>query len=836
MTTYEENANAFQGIFNEVDLEMDLSFTEADTRVKLIDRILHEALGWSESGPYMRREEHVHDGYIDYTLQAGGNFMLIEAKRVGKTFSLPLSFQYEKHLTVKNLIKQSDIQLMYDQVTRYAHERGVPSCVLTNGAQWIVFLGVRTDNIHIRNSRIIVFNGLSSINSRFLDFWSLLSFESVQNGSLQKLLGPPPRTIEPSFIFNSEGRINIPYDRNPLSLPLVDVLPRYFGDLHGDPSQTDMLEECFVLDDPVQDTFAELGAEAGDEKPSSRLTMLAPVMHFYSVPLVAQKLNALLESFLSDRRTKYLQVLLGRVGIGKTTFLKYFFDIHKRQLKEDHFVLYLDFRDVSESTDLEEFFSLSMWDMLTKHPRFSELTSPTTLKLIFRDELGVLERGPLHNIKKNNPELFDEEISRFLGRQLTDRPLFLRRIAEFLYENPSARFVLIFDNVDQLDIFDLQEKVIRFAWAKATAYRAFLILSMWEETYFSSKRSGRVLSTMRTVPLQIARQSITSVVVKRLQYLIRQINSGGERLTLLDEAICDKETFCKFIDLIMRSLLVDNKRVRMFLELAALGNIRAALETFNAFLTAGSLETVKILESMRKNQEYLVPVHEFVKCVMLGSKRYYSESTSEVVNLFAIGDIEAPSHFTRLRILQWLYERRHESTAYGLGFRTLDEMIAYFNSIGVSKKDVTTSARKLIEGALVENEIRARKQLDEAQSVRLTPAGRYYLTHLYRQFPYIDLVMQDTPFFDREYFQQIAPLCETTEMTLRFERCEKFLDYLQDQEEEELVTIEKLDSDKTWRRRFVPNMRTTYEATKQFIIRKGHGAEAILEEEPLEIA
>jgi hypothetical protein len=341
---------------------------------------------------------------------------------------------------------------------------------------------------------------------------------------------------------------------------------------------------------------------------------------------------------------------------------------------------------------------------------------------------------------------------------------------------------------------------------------------------------------MRTVPLQIARQSITSVVVKRLQYLIRQINSGGERLTLLDEAICDKETFCKFIDLIMRSLLVDNKRVRMFLELAALGNIRAALETFNAFLTAGSLETVKILESMRKNQEYLVPVHEFVKCVMLGSKRYYSESTSEVVNLFAIGDIEAPSHFTRLRILQWLYERRHESTAYGLGFRTLDEMIAYFNSIGVSKKDVTTSARKLIEGALVENEIRARKQLDEAQSVRLTPAGRYYLTHLYRQFPYIDLVMQDTPFFDREYFQQIAPLCETTEMTLRFERCEKFLDYLQDQEEEELVTIEKLDSDKTWRRRFVPNMRTTYEATKQFIIRKGHGAEAILEEEPLEIA
>jgi len=80
---------------------------------------------------------------------------------------------------------------------------------------------------------------------------------------------------------------------------------------------------------------------------------------------------------------------------------------------------------------------------------------------------------------------------------------------------------------------DLQEKVIRFAWAKATEFKAFLILSMWEETYFSSKRGSRVLSTMRTVPLQIARQSIGSVLIKRLQYLIKQISEGKEPLTLL---------------------------------------------------------------------------------------------------------------------------------------------------------------------------------------------------------------------------------------------------------------------------------------------------------------
>jgi hypothetical protein len=107
--------------------------------------------------------------------------------------------------------------------------------------------------------------------------------------------------------------------------------------------------------------------------------------------------------------------------------------------------------------------------------------------------------------------------------------------------------------------------------------------------------------------------------------------------------------------------------------------------------------------------------------------------------------------------------------------------------------------------------------------VRITPAGRYYLTHLYRQFAYVDLVIQDTPFFDHGAFEDIAPLCEATDMPIRFQRCELFLKYLEDQEEEELVTIERLGSELTWRHRFVPNMKSTFEATKKFIITKEYG-------------
>jgi len=119
-------------------------------------------------------------------------------------------------------------------------------------------------------------------------------------------------------------------------------------------------------------------------------------------------------------------------------------------------------------------------------------------------------------------------------------------------------------------------------------------------------------------------------------------------------------------------------------------------------------------------------------------------------------------------------------------------MVTYFNSIGVSRKDVISSIRRLTESALIENDLRALRLIDDAQAVRITPSGRYYLTYLHRQFPYIDLVMQDTPFFDREVFDEIEPLCEATDMQARFRRCERFLRLYSGQEEEEMVTIEKL--------------------------------------------
>jgi len=487
----------------------------------------------------------------------------------------------------------------------------------------------------------------------------------------------------------------------------------------------------------------------------------------------------------------------------------------------EHFVLFLDCHNVTQETDLNRYFTDAVWDLLSGHPKFIALSSEDNLRQIFADELSMLERGPLASLREKNSSRVDEEIALYLARQFQDKDRFLNRLARFLYKNRFTRFILVFDNVDQLPI-PLQEKVIQFAHSKMSEYNAFVLLSMWEETYFASKRAGRSLATMRTVPMQIARQSTSAVILKRLQYLINQVKSGKEPLTLLDERFCDRDTFCQFLELILRSLLVSNRHVRIFLELVALGNIRASLEMFHAFLTAGSFDTGKIINLMSKYEEYLVPVHEFIKSVMLGSKKYYSERTSPIINMFSIGDVEMPSHFTRLRLLQWLYERRHEATTYGNGFMTIPRVADYCLGMGISRVDARASLRRLVENALVENDIRAQTLLEESEAVRITATGRYYLTRLYRMFAYMDLVMQDTPFLDESSFREVVRRCESPDMEIRFERCDTFLDYLAGQEEEELITLDKLGRDVTWQKRFIPAMRAAYENEKRVIINKGY--------------
>lgn len=67
--------------------------SEADTRVKVVDRILTDVLQWPED--CLIREDHVESGFIDYTLRVQGTSLLTLSKttRVTNLRTPPLTVE-----------------------------------------------------------------------------------------------------------------------------------------------------------------------------------------------------------------------------------------------------------------------------------------------------------------------------------------------------------------------------------------------------------------------------------------------------------------------------------------------------------------------------------------------------------------------------------------------------------------------------------------------------------------------------------------------------------------------------------------------------------------------
>jgi hypothetical protein len=219
-----------------------------------------------------------------------------------------------------------------------------------------------------------------------------------------------------------------------------------------------------------------------------------------------------------------------------------------------------------------------------------------------------------------------------------------------------------------------------------------------------------------------------------------------------------------------------------------MGNLRRALDVFASFIISGHTDADKMLSIYNLDRAYDIPLHEFVKSIGLGDQRHYQSNLSSILNLYSIGDESRPSHFTKWRLLEYLFfHRTRSSFAFGMGFIPTETIKSEFAKIGTSEIDIAESLKLLGSYALVENDIYDFKAISAAY--RITPAGRYYMRFLTGRFSYLDLVLQDTPISDNSAFHIIKKLTVSRDMDDRFARVTAFAQYLNNEEEREYPVI-----------------------------------------------
>ena len=373
MKSSEDCFKLFESIVSDQG-QFDLTLqTEADTRARLITRILRDALDWPDAN--ISREEHANPGFMDYVLSLQRRVIVVEAKKSGDSFSLPLDVSTTAVFTLAGILRTvKNLYTYINQVQSYCFNNGIEYACVTNGLQWVILRAVRTDGIHLGQGRVIVFKSLKDISARFADFWSLLSKQSVENNSLARVFQPSEAVVFQYKRITDELHLySERVTRNSLSADFEPLIREYMGEIATDKSK-EKLRDLFVKSRALGEVLNAVEYQmslslSNTLATSNRVTQVRKTDDLRKS--VRQKLDA---TFALPARGEVI-LLLGRVGSGKTTFVNHFLRIDLKDTFESHFLVTLDFRLLEKGQDIRKFFYETLRTTISRNDLYRDLSS-----------------------------------------------------------------------------------------------------------------------------------------------------------------------------------------------------------------------------------------------------------------------------------------------------------------------------------------------------------------------------------------------------------------------------------------------------------------------------
>ena len=378
----------------------ELERNEASTRLHLIDKLFFSCLDWKTENCIA--EEAEDNQYTDYTFLCPNRIMIIEAKKEGVFFELPLGVKRRTYKMDSLFKKGTGIRKAIEQVSGYCHQRGVTIGGVTNGTQLIIFVANRNDGISPLNGRAIIYESLKDIYDNFLEFWQFMSVSGLAEKRIEReLLG-----------------ISVPLIPAKLSTKLDD----YPGTKNRNSIQadlqilSDLLLEELVTNEEIEEDFLKTTYCSSGALSQYALTSKNILKSRYSLlhdkkvdipvlePMYSKK--GLSKKFSVKEFSKRPILLLGDVGSGKTMFIKNFIKIEARDIIEDTISLYVDLGSKAAFTsDLKEFF-LDEIARLLLYDYDLDIQERNVVRGVYNIELKRFEKGIYGDLKKSSPEEF----------------------------------------------------------------------------------------------------------------------------------------------------------------------------------------------------------------------------------------------------------------------------------------------------------------------------------------------------------------------------------------------------------------------------------------------
>ena len=219
---------------------------EADTRLKVIDRILTDVLRWPLA--QIKPETHTTSGYADYLLISpeGRALCVVEAKREGAVLVDTVASTRLVCGFDSRFIRPAQDGI--SQAKAYASSTGSTFAILTNGRSWLFYRPVRSDGLAPQRGKIIVYPTFQTIFDNFAEFYELAAYSSVQAKlyalRLSKAEGAATPAAEPRNYVVRPDQIKMS-KKEALLNDLSRVYNEFFGTI-TDKADRQLLIDCFV--------------------------------------------------------------------------------------------------------------------------------------------------------------------------------------------------------------------------------------------------------------------------------------------------------------------------------------------------------------------------------------------------------------------------------------------------------------------------------------------------------------------------------------------------------------------------------------------------------------
>ncbi|CAG73747.1 conserved hypothetical protein [Pectobacterium atrosepticum SCRI1043] len=750
---------------------------EAQTRHHIINKIVTEVFAWPEED--IEVEEFEQRTFTDYELGTPRQ-VIIEAKREGRTFEIPAGLSIKNIIDLPSLLKSNtDLSDAIRQVQGYCSSRGTAIAIATNGHQYVSFIASNQNGYSPLEGRALVFDSLKNMLENFTLAWNMLSYYGVKEQRLVKYL-----TSDMSGIPNKLSSHLTLYPRVRYPSELQTSLRQISELIIQDALESNDIEELFF-----QRCYCESGALSKYALLSKEM-LKARYAALFSESETSPKTTSvkpdkgeqsLDPSIFAEALSKRPIVLIGDVGVGKTSFVKNL--IYSSAFKEfqEAIYLYIDLGSKATLADnLQKFIINEMEDQLLNKYK-TDISEMKFVKGVYSKDIQRFSSGIWGGIRDSNRDKYEEKQLEMLSNKIENKDEHLKNSIEHLSKQRKKQVIICIDNADQRD-FETQQRAFVISQELAKNWSSVVFISVRPQTFFKSKSSGALTAYPHKV-FTISPPRIDQVLEKRLQFAL-EMSEGKIPLENAEFVRIHIDNLSLFIKVLLESLR-RNKSLGEFIENITGGNVRQALSFITGFIGSPNVEAEKIIETYEREGRYAIPVHEFSKQALLGEFSHFDPMTSLAMNIFDVSIADESEHFLIPIILALLSEKNDVQDRDG--FCNTKKIISEMQALGFIPSQTENALRRSTNKKLIETSQRFTFDEDETgligdipEKFRATSIGQYHLKRWISDFAYLDAMLFDTPIFDSFTINSMRSSCESFNIEERFKRTTLFKEYLLD--------------------------------------------------------